>query len=63
MLGLQTTTLHKKLAGHRANIIQGTEGFLMLNHFTKIHNITDMVIKPIEYNEAEFLRNKEKFWM
>ena len=62
-VGFTTTPLNKRLAGHRANIVNGTEGCLMFKHFTKIHNITDMVIKPIEFNDVEFLRSKEKFWM
>jgi len=62
-IGFTTTPLNKRLAGHRANIVNGSEGLLMLKHFTKVHNIIDMVIKPIEFNDREFLRNKEKFWM
>ena len=43
-----TTKLNKRLAGHRANMLNGSEGEIMFNHFTKHHNICDMVIKPID---------------
>ena len=45
-IGFTTTPLNKRLSGHRANIVNGTEGVAMLQHFTKIHNINDMIIKP-----------------
>ena len=62
-VGFTTNPLNKRLAGHIANTIQGSEGYLMMNHFTKVHSITDMIIKPIEFNDVEFLRCKEKYWM
>ena len=61
-IGFTTTPLNKRLSGHSANIVNGT-GVVMLQHFTKIHNITDMIIKLLEYCEGKFLRAKEKFWM
>ena len=50
------------MSGHRANIINGTEGF-MLNHFTKHHNVTDMVIKPIDICDSKVLHEREQFWI
>ena len=62
-VGFTTTPLNKRLSGHRGNIINGTEGLVMYEHFTKVHSITDMIIKPLEYCDGKFLRTKEKFWM
>ena len=62
-IGFTTTMLNKRLAGHRANILNGTEGCIMLDHFTKFHNICDMVIKPIDICDAKVLRDREKYWM
>ena len=55
--------LNKRLAGHIANMVTGTEGIVVFKHFTTIHKITDMIIKPLEFCEGKFLRAKEKFWM
>ena len=36
----------------------------MLLHFTKYHNVDDMVIKPIEFHDdIEKLREREKYWI
>ena len=43
--------------------LNGTEGIVMLQHFTKIHDITDMIIKLLEFWEGKFLRAREEFWM
>ena len=40
-IGFTTTKLNKRMSGHCANFINVTEGIVMLNHFTKHHNITD----------------------
>ena len=55
--------LNKRMSGHRANIINGTEGFVMLNHLTKRQNVTDMVIKPIDICDSRVLRKREEFWI
>ena len=62
-IGFTTTKLNKRLAGHQANIIQGSEGHIMMEHFTKHHAIMDMVIKPIDICDGEVLRKREQFWM
>ena len=62
-IGFTTTMLNKRLAGHRANILNGTEGCIMLDHFTKFHNICDMIVKPIDICDSKVLRDREKFWM
>ena len=62
-VGFTTTPLNKRMSGHRANIVNGTEGVVILKHFTRIHGITDMIIKPLEYCEKKYLRTKETFWM
>ena len=46
-IGFTTTPLNKRLSGHRANIVNGTEGIVMLQHFTRVHSVTNMKIKPI----------------
>ena len=61
--GFTTTYLNKRLSGHRANIINGTEGKVIMDHFTKHHSIVDMMIKPIFVCEKDVLRLKEKYWM
>ena len=35
----------------------------MLNHFTKHHNITDMIITPIDICDSKVLHKREQFWM
>ena len=62
-VGFTTTKLNKRLAGHRANILNGTEGCIMLDHFTKHHDISNMVIKPIDMCDGKVLRKREQFWM
>ena len=62
-IGYTTTKLNKRLSGHRANIINGTEGIIMLHRFTKHHSICDMIIKPIDICDKEVLKNRERFWM
>ena len=61
-VGYTTTPINKRLSGHRANIINGFEGKAMLLHFTKIHSVTDIIIKPIEYCSISELRTREN-WM
>ena len=62
-VGFTTSKINKRLAGHRANIINKTEGCFMLDHFTKHHNINNMVIKPIDICNIKVLRAREKYWM
>ena len=62
-VGFTTTPLNKRMSGHRANMVNGTEGIIMFKHFTKVHAVTDMIIKPLEFCDGKFLRAKEKFWM
>ena len=62
-VGFTTTKLNKRLAGHRTNIVNKTEGKVILDHFTKYHNICDMVIKPIDICEKSVLRACEQYWM
>ena len=59
-IGFTTTKLSKRVSGHHANIISGREGIVVLNHFTKYHNITDMVIKPIDNCDSKVLRKREQ---
>ena len=62
-IGFTTTKLNKRLAGHRANILYGTESYIMMEHFTKHHTIADMVIKPIDICDGKVLRKREQYWM
>ena len=62
-VGFTTTKLNKRLAGHRANILNGTKGCIMLDPFTIHHNITNMVTKPIDICGGKVLRKGEQFWM
>ena len=62
-VGKTINSVRDRLNGHRGNIIAGTEAFLMTHHFTKVHNISDMQIKPIEIVDKKELAKREKFWM
>ena len=62
-VGYTTTPINKRMSGHRNHIVNGTEGKAMLHHFTKVHSITDIIIKPIEYCPPGSLRGKEQFWL
>lgn len=62
-IGKTTTPINKRQSGHRANILNKTEGYPMWYHFTKYHSITDMVIKPIEFCNPKDLAEREKFWI
>ena len=57
-IGFTTTPLNKRLSGHRVNIFNGTNGTVMLQQFATIHHITDIIIKPLEFCEGKFLREK-----
>ena len=45
-VGYTTTPLNERLSGHHGNIVNGTEGKAMLEHFTKVHSVIDIIIKP-----------------
>ena len=62
-VGFTTTPINKRLSGHRANILNGTEGKIMLEHFKNHHNIEDMMIKPLELCERTELRKRETYWI
>lgn len=62
-VGKTKLPLNRRLSLHRGNILFGSEGICMLNHFTKKHNPSDMQIKAIEICAARDLDGREKFWM
>ena len=62
-IGFTTNPINKRLSGHRANLINGSEGKAMYNHFIKHHSVTDMIIKPIEFCDKSMLRVRERFWI
>ena len=50
--------------GHRGHIRGGTEAAVMLHHFTNVHSLEDMIIKPIEIcNDEDTLLERERYWM
>lgn len=62
-VGKTTNSSRDRLNGHRGNIRKGTEAYLMRHHFTKVHNISDMQIKPIELCNKNNLAEREKHWI
>ena len=63
-VGLTKNPLNKHLSGHRANIINKTEGQAMYEHFCNVHNISDMMIQPLEVvQDPKKLRDREKYWI
>ena len=62
-VGKTINSVRDRLNGHRGNIRKGTEAFLMYHHFTKVHNICDMSIKPIELCKKDNLAEREKYWI
>ena len=62
-VGKTKLALNRRLSLHRGNILFGSEGICMLNHFTKTHNPSDMQIKAIEVCAAGNLDTREKFWI
>ena len=55
--------INRRLSLHRANILRGTEGPAMLQHFTKIHQPSDMIIKAIEICSSANIKERERFWI
>lgn len=62
-IGRTDKPMNRRLSLHRANIIAGKEGPAMLEHFTKVHNPSDMVIKAIEVCSKNTIKEREQFWM
>lgn len=62
-VGKSINSCRDRLNGHRGNIRKGTEAYLMHHHFTKVHNISDMQIKPIELCTKNNLPEREKYWI
>ena len=63
-IGYTTDHLNKRFSHHRNHITAGTEGHLMLEHFTKHHRVSNMKIKPIEIcKDPKILRDRERYWI
>ena len=63
-VGKTDNTVRDRYNGHRGHINGGTESALMLNHFTNVHTLLDMIIKPIEIcTYQKVLLEREKYWM
>ena len=63
-VGKTKVILRNRYNGHRGHINGGTESAVMLHHFTNIHTLADMIIKPIEVcNDDKTLLEREKYWM
>ena len=63
-VGKSTTPIRKRMYGHRNNLTAGKEPHLLQWHFTKIHQPSNMVIKPIELITGTMnINNRENFWM
>lgn len=62
-VGRTKCAINRRLSLHRANIVFGTEGTVMLKHFTEIHNPSDMIIKAIEVCTNKNIDDREKYWI
>ena len=62
-VGKTTTPICTRLRGHRGNIIAGKEAKVVLDHFTLVHSIDDILMKPIEFVGADKLSTMEKYWI
>ena len=62
-VGRTNHAICRRLALHRANIVAKTEGPAMLNHFTKVHQPSDMIVKAIEVCSKANIKERERFWM
>ena len=51
--------------GHRGNIRNGTEAFVMKDHLLgkNGHGLSNMIIKPIELCTKENINKREQFWI
>ena len=62
-VGKSKNTTRDRYNGHRGHIRGGTEAACMLHHFTNVHTLEDMIIKPIEVcDDNETLLEREKYW-
>ena len=62
-VGKTSLTLHRRLALHRGHIVAGTEAPVMFNHFTKVHQPSDMQIKAIELCTVKNIDERERYWI
>ena len=62
-VGKTKLMLNRRMSLHRGNILFGSEGAVMLQHFTNVHNISDMQIKAIEICNSKKLDERGKYWM
>ena len=62
-VGRITNSVLDRLNVYRSHIRKGTEAYRMRHHFTKVHNICDMVIKPIELCNKDNIGGREKYWI
>ena len=63
-VGMSTTTVRKRMYGHRGNLLAGKEPHLLQHHFTKVHKPSDMIIQIIDVGEnSKSTREKENYWM
>ena len=63
-VGKSTTPIRKRMYGHRNNLTAVNEPHLLQWHFNKIHQPSNMVIKPIELITGTMnINNRENFWM
>ena len=63
-VGKSTQTVRGRMYGHRSHISKGTEPHLLQWHFTKVHQPSNMIVKPIELiNESTDIDERENYWM
>ena len=47
-VGKSTSTVRKRMYGHRNSMAAGKEPHLLQRHFTKVHNPSDMYIEIVQ---------------
>ena len=62
-VGKTALALNRRLSLHRGNMVAGKEAIVMLNHFTKIHQPSDMKIKAIEACNKRNLEDRQRYWI
>ena len=65
-VGKTKESIRTRFNGHRGNLCQGSEAFVMLDHFMGKdgHGIQNMIIKPIEMvDNAKLLTKRENYWI
>lgn len=63
-VGKSTQTIRGRMYGHRSHLATGKEPHLLQWHFTKVHQPSNMIVKPIELiTGSTDIDVRENYWM